>query len=97
MAGQTNRSARFVCVIALVRNGELIHTFRGTVEGLIAQEPGGDNGFGYDPLFYYPPFGCTFGEVSADRKQAVSHRGKALANLMRYLQSGPRDPSISSR
>ena len=73
-----NRKARYVCVIALVRDAQLVDTFRGVVEGEILRAPRGTNGFGYDPLFYYPPFGCSFGEVSPRQKQTVSHRGKAL-------------------
>jgi XTP/dITP diphosphohydrolase len=78
-----NRTGRFVCVIALAEGGEVGRTFRGEVEGEILREPRGPGGFGYDPLFYYPPFGCTFGEVEGSRKFDVSHRGKAL----RYLAS----------
>lgn len=87
MDGQPVRSARFVCAIALVRAGELVRTFRGTVEGEILPRPRGSSGFGYDPLFYYPPFGCSFGEVDRERKQSVSHRGAALRSMMQYLRS----------
>lgn len=86
MRGVGNRTARFVCVIALARKGELLATFRGAVEGEIAQGESGPNGFGYDPLFFYPPFGCTFGEVAADRKMGVSHRGQALEALLAYFR-----------
>lgn len=82
LKGAERRSARFVCVIALAQKGELLKTFRATVEGRIANEPRGGNGFGYDPLFYYDPFGCTFGETPRDRKQTVSHRGQALRALL---------------
>ncbi len=85
MRGRENRSARFVCVIALVNRGEPIQTFRGVVEGEILDAPRGAEGFGYDPLFYFPPYGRTFGEVSVEEKMAVSHRGKALTALFRYL------------
>ena len=78
MRGETNRTARFVCVVALAERGELIRTFRGEVEGELLNAPRGENGFGYDPLFYYPPLGCSFGEVSAERKMEVSHRSRAL-------------------
>lgn len=81
------RTGRFVCVIALVRGGKLVRTFRGTVEGEILHETRGDNGFGYDPLFFYPPFGCSFGEVERERKQTVSHRGAALRQMLEYLRS----------
>jgi XTP/dITP diphosphohydrolase len=80
-----NRAARFVCTIALVRDGGLQATFRGTVEGSILAAPRGTNGFGYDPIFFYPPFGCSFGEVPLERKQEVSHRGAALAKMIEWL------------
>ncbi|HUE02184.1 MAG TPA: RdgB/HAM1 family non-canonical purine NTP pyrophosphatase [Bryobacteraceae bacterium] len=85
MQGVLDRSARFVCVIALADGGRLRQTFRGEVEGRILQEPRGPNGFGYDPLFYYAPFGCSFGEVAPERKLTISHRGAALRALFRYL------------
>ena len=87
LGSSTQRSARYVCVIALVRDGKLLETFRGTVEGELLTEPRGTNGFGYDPLFYYPPFGCTFGEVTRERKQAVSHRGAALRKMLSFLEA----------
>jgi len=85
MRGVANRTARFVCVIALAKSGQLIHTFRGEVEGQLTDAPRGPNGFGYDPLFFYPPFGCTFGEAPLDRKMTVSHRARALRALHDYL------------
>ena len=85
MRGIVNRAARFVCVIAAARGGELLATFRGEVEGVLAEEPRGSGGFGYDPLFHYAPFGCTFGEVPLDRKMQVSHRSRALAKLREWL------------
>ena len=88
MRGVRNRSARFVCVIALVDGARLLGTFRGAVEGEILEQPRGPNGFGYDPLFFYSPFGCSFGEAPADRKLTVSHRGLALRALWRRLTSG---------
>lgn len=87
LRGVRLRTARFVCVIALSERGRLLRTFRGAVEGRIAEQPRGANGFGYDPLFYYPPFGVTFGEVSAERKLAVSHRGQALRQLIDWVLS----------
>jgi XTP/dITP diphosphohydrolase len=83
---KTDRKARYVCVIALVHDGKLIHTYRGEVEGEILFEPRGAKGFGYDPLFYYPPFGCSFGEVSPALKQTVSHRGRALNHFIDSLK-----------
>lgn len=85
LQGIQPRTARFVCVIALVRGGRLCGVFRGEVEGLIADEPRGSKGFGYDPLFYYPPFGCTFGELEPERKLEVSHRGQALRAMLDSL------------
>jgi XTP/dITP diphosphohydrolase len=82
---QQNRTARFVCVIALARAGETIATFRGEVEGVIIDFPRGANGFGYDPLFHYPPFGCTFAEIEGERKFDVSHRGQALRKMLAWL------------
>ena len=81
-----DRTARFVCVIALVENGHLHGTFRGVVEGRILDAPRGPGGFGYDPLFYYPPFGCTFGEATDEQKLSVSHRGQALVAMLRALK-----------
>ena len=81
------RTGRFVCVIALAEAGEVCQTFRGEVEGELLREARGPGGFGYDPLFYYAPFGCTFGEVDGPRKFDVSHRGQALRALLNYLTS----------
>ncbi len=85
LGNHTIRTARFVCVIALARAGEVLATFRGEVEGEILHAPRGPGGFGYDPLFYYPPFGCSFGEVDGPKKFDVSHRGKALRALLQHL------------
>jgi XTP/dITP diphosphohydrolase len=86
LRGVENRTARFVCVIALVHDGKLVKTFRGTVEGRIIDEPRGSGGFGYDPLFYHEPFGCTFGEASIEQKIQVSHRAQALAAMFTFLR-----------
>lgn len=85
MRGVENRTARFVCIIALAKSGTLIRTFRGTVEGRLLDEPRGEGGFGYDPLFWYEPFSSSFGEVTPDRKMSVSHRGQALQRMIEYL------------
>jgi len=85
LGDEPSRTARFVCVIALAEGGEVRQTFRGEVEGEILREAHGPDGFGYDPLFYYPPFGCSFGEVDGAEKFEVSHRGKALRGLLKYL------------
>jgi XTP/dITP diphosphohydrolase len=85
MEGRRNRAARFVAVAALADGGRLVRTFRGAVEGLILEQPRGGEGFGYDPLFYYPAFGCSFGEVPRERKLTVSHRGQALRALLAWV------------
>jgi XTP/dITP diphosphohydrolase len=89
LRGVPDRTARFVCLIALAERGRLLATFRGAVEGRIIDEPRGPEGFGYDPLFYYEPFGCTFGEASADRKFDVSHRGQALRAMLEWIAASP--------
>jgi XTP/dITP diphosphohydrolase len=71
------RTARYRCVIAIVEPDGRERIVEGTVEGRITEALHGTGGFGYDPLFFYPPFGCTFGEVSAEAKHRVSHRGAA--------------------
>jgi XTP/dITP diphosphohydrolase len=86
LAGHENRRARFVCVVALAQKGTLVRTFRGEVEGEILPAPRGAEGFGYDPLFYYPPFGQSFAEIEDGSKFAVSHRGKALLAMAEYLK-----------
>lgn len=85
LRGVTARTARFVCVIALAEEGRLLETFRGVVEGQILEEPRGQGGFGYDPLFFYPPFACSLAEVSAERKFGVSHRGQALRAMVEFV------------
>jgi len=82
LRGVENRTARFVCAIALVEGAELRGVYRGSVEGVIVDQPRGAGGFGYDPHFYYPPFGCTFGEAGAEQKFSVSHRGEALRAML---------------
>jgi XTP/dITP diphosphohydrolase len=86
LRGVENRTARFVCVIALVKDGRLVKTFRGAVEGRILDGPRGTGGFGYDPFFFYEPFGCTFGEAPIERKMTVSHRALALDAMFDYLR-----------
>jgi XTP/dITP diphosphohydrolase len=84
--GPGTRRARFVCVCALVVPGFEPVVARGEVEGLIAEAPRGSKGFGYDPIFVYPPYGKTFAEVPEDMKHAVSHRGRAVRKLRNRLQ-----------
>jgi XTP/dITP diphosphohydrolase len=81
----SNRAARFVCVIALARAGQSLQIFRGEVNGRILRESRGENGFGYDPLFFYPLLGKSFAEISTEEKLRVSHRGEALRKLFEYL------------
>jgi XTP/dITP diphosphohydrolase len=85
--GLTTSAARFVCRVALAEAGRIVFESEGTVEGTIAPEPRGEHGFGYDPIFFYPPFARTLGEVPRDEKAAVSHRGKAFSALRDYLLS----------
>jgi XTP/dITP diphosphohydrolase len=87
LQGLEDRSARFVCVIALVKNGALVKAFRGVVEGRILEGARGSGGFGYDPLFYHEPFGCTFGEAPIAEKMKVSHRAQALEQMFTYMRS----------
>jgi XTP/dITP diphosphohydrolase len=78
MEGKTNRKAAFECVISIaVPTGPAL-TYEARCEGLIAEQPSGSNGFGYDPVFYYPPLNKTFAELTREQKSHVSHRGKAL-------------------
>lgn len=88
----SDRRARFVSVVVLARQGRVLRLARGNVEGQILAAPRGNEGFGYDPLFFYPPFGCAFGEVPADRKLQVSHRGNALRLLFHHLDLGASGP-----
>jgi XTP/dITP diphosphohydrolase len=86
----SRRTARFTSAVAVARpakSGEpdVLFEVTETVEGLIANQPRGPNGFGYDPVFFYPPFGKTFGEVPSHEKDRVSHRGKAFARLREFL------------
>jgi XTP/dITP diphosphohydrolase len=78
------RTARFVCVLAVARDGQTLHTFRGAAEGVILETPRGNNGFGYDPLFYFPRIGRTFAELSAEEKAQYSHRGAAFREFLTW-------------
>jgi len=81
---RTGNTARFVCAVALAQGERILFETRGTVEGEIAAEARGSGGFGYDPIFFYPPFGQTLAEAG-DRKAAVSHRGEAFRALAAFL------------
>jgi XTP/dITP diphosphohydrolase len=83
---EQQRTARFVCVLAVARNGQTIHTFRGMAEGVILNAPRGNNGFGYDPLFYFPQIGKTFAELSAEEKAEYSHRGVAFRAFLAWYR-----------
>lgn len=87
MEGKENRRGRFRCVIALVRKGKDDVTFSGAVEGNIIDRLDGTGGFGYDPLFKPLGWTRTFGQASSDEKHAISHRGKAVAQLVAYLDN----------
>lgn len=80
------RTARFVCVLAAARDGRTIQTFSGTAEGVILSAPRGKNGFGYDPLFYFPQIGKTFAELSAEEKAQYSHRGAAFRVFLEWYR-----------
>ena len=80
-----HRSARFRCVIALAQDGKVLGTFAGTVEGHVIDEPRGTTGFGYDPVFVPAGFEQTFGELPAETKNRISHRGRALARVREFL------------
>ena len=97
LRGVSDRSARYVCVIALADGGKALGTFRGEVAGKIIDEPRGTNGFGYDPHFFYEPFQLTFAEASAAQKLQVSHRGRALAEMVTWLTDNLIHPNQPSR
>lgn len=82
------RTARFVCALSVVRGGTVCYETTCVVEGEIARGPRGQGGFGYDPIFYYPPYGCTLGEMPDDVKRRVSHRGRAFQQLAEWLRVG---------
>ena len=88
LADKTDRTARFVCAIACVFPDDVntAHICRGEVEGRIIDEYRGEGGFGYDPLFYYEPFGKTLAEMSAEEKNSISHRGRAIENFAQMLK-----------
>ena len=81
MDGRTDRQASFECVISLAVPSGPALTYEGCCEGVLAEAPAGANGFGYDPIFYYPPLQKTFAELTREEKSRVSHRGKALREL----------------
>ena len=80
------RSARFVCALAFVRDGTVMFETTQTVEGEIADRPRGDGGFGYDPIFWFPPYAKTLAEVTQDEKIRIAHRGKAFRAFADWLR-----------
>jgi XTP/dITP diphosphohydrolase len=83
-----DRTARFVCVLAAARDGNTIETFRGQCEGVILDAARGENGFGYDPLFYFPQISRAFAELSTAEKARYSHRGAAFRKFLEWLNAG---------
>ena len=81
------RTGRFVCVLAAARDGRTLETFRGVAEGIILNTPRGTNGFGYDPLFYFPEIQKTFAELSAEEKSKYSHRGAAFGQFLDWCKN----------
>lgn len=84
---EQKRTARFVCVLAVARDGQTLHTFRGTAEGIILDAPRGNNGFGYDPLFFFPAIHKTFAQLDAEEKSRYSHRGAAFRKFLEWYRT----------
>jgi XTP/dITP diphosphohydrolase len=84
------RTGRFVCVIAAARDGNTLAVFRGQAEGVLLDVPRGSNGFGYDPLFYFPPIQKTFAELTPEEKAQYSHRGKAFHEFLEWISAATR-------
>ena len=81
------RRARFVCVLAMARRGRAVAVFSGSAEGALAEEPHGKEGFGYDPIFFFPSAGRTFAEMTGEEKNRHSHRGCAFRKLLAFVES----------
>lgn len=81
------RTAHFTTAVVLISPNQKEQVFMGQTDGLILDKPIGDNGFGYDPVFYYPPFKKTFAQMTTSEKNQISHRGKAMQKLIEYLRS----------
>jgi XTP/dITP diphosphohydrolase len=84
-----DRTARYRCVLAAARDGQVVTTAHGTVEGVIIQAPRGTGGFGYDPLFYLPELDSTMAEITLEKKLTLSHRGRAIEALLDKLERQP--------
>jgi XTP/dITP diphosphohydrolase len=83
------RTGRFVCVIAAARDGQTLAVFEGQAEGAILEVPRGVNGFGYDPLFFFPQIQKTFAELTPEEKARYSHRGAAFRQFLRWISASP--------
>ena len=86
LEGKENRRARFVCVIAIAFNGEVIETFEGEVKGVIVDAPRGTNGFGYDPVFQPDGYDKTFAEMTDEEKNKISHRANAVKKALEFIE-----------
>ena len=86
----TQRTGRFLCVIAVAQDGRTLQVFRGQAEGIILAAPRGQNGFGYDPLFYFPQIEKTFAELTAEEKAKYSHRGAAFRQFLEWYSARER-------
>jgi XTP/dITP diphosphohydrolase len=91
MRGKTgkDRQARFVCVVAVAESGKMRGLFSASAEGILLDEPRGQDGFGYDPIFFFPALGKTYAEISREEKNLHSHRGKAFHKALDFLLSVP--------
>jgi len=95
--GVTERCARFVCVLALALQGQVLAVFSDFVAGELLEAPRGSEGFGYDPIFFFPTLGRSFAELTREEKNQHSHRGKAFRKLLAFLESRPQQrPEVSS-
>ncbi|HEX3818697.1 MAG TPA: RdgB/HAM1 family non-canonical purine NTP pyrophosphatase [Candidatus Sulfotelmatobacter sp.] len=90
------RTGRFVCVLAAARDGKTLATFRGAAEGIILDTPRGTNGFGYDPLFYFPQIEKTFAELNAEEKAQYSHRGAAFRAFLAWYAVQSKETTVRS-
>jgi XTP/dITP diphosphohydrolase len=81
--------ARFVCALAVASGAVILYEARGTIEGRVSDAPKGERGFGYDPIFFYPPLGRTLAELDESEKASVSHRGQAFRQLRDHLAAHP--------
>ena len=88
------RTGRFVCILAAARDGKTLAVFRGAAEGIILDAPRGTNGFGYDPLFHFPPIHKTFAELTAQEKSRYSHRGAAFREFLEWCENQTTDHRI---